>query len=219
MHYRVANRYSECWIPDYPDTPNLAGDLSHPSKLPRHAHYVGPLTRFTEENQPVDGVKYDLVAVLSGPEPQRTIFEKLVLEQLPTTGLKSLVVCGKSESDRIERLSSLIDKADSMTSSRLEPILRNGRMLLTRPGYSTLMDLDALQIPAILVPTPGQTEQEYLAGYYSKDHCAVAVSQERFDLPGSIANLERVSVRQSVSTPRLSFIPRLERLLQSRQSA
>ena len=78
IHYHYINKYDACWVPDFKDG-GLAGELSHPAKLPSNIKYIGGLSRFTM-HEPEK--KYDLFVTISGPEPQRTIFEDLILVQV-----------------------------------------------------------------------------------------------------------------------------------------
>ncbi len=79
IHYYFIKKYFACWVPDHAKE-GLAGELSHPQKLPHNITYIGPLSRFVAINDSEE--LYDLLIILSGPEPQRTIFENQILEQI-----------------------------------------------------------------------------------------------------------------------------------------
>ncbi|HHE46341.1 MAG TPA: glycosyltransferase, partial [Bacteroidetes bacterium] len=146
-----------------------------------NAHYIEPLTRFTRVDHPE--ITYDLLAIISGPEPQRTIFEQLVVEQVQkASSLRTLIVQGKSETDDDFQLSEQVRMISHLDSSALNNAVNGSGMILARPGYSTIMDLAALGKRAVLVPTPGQTEQEYLAGKFMKEKVYYSEPQDRFDL-------------------------------------
>jgi len=161
MHRLAIERYTECWIPDFAGAENLSGSLSHGCPLPVNASFVGPLSRFRRGTGGTE--EFEVIAVLSGPEPQRTIFEEKVVEQLKSFRAKSLIIRGMPELTQRMRISDSLTVISHLDSSSLCAAIRSSTVVIARPGYSTLMDLAVLGKPAILVPTPGQTEQEYLA--------------------------------------------------------
>jgi UDP-N-acetylglucosamine:LPS N-acetylglucosamine transferase len=100
--------------------------------------------------------------VISGPEPQRTIFEKLVIDQVQPLGISAMVVCGRPEADEV-KTRGRVTIVLHLPAGELNRVFNSAGVILARAGYSTIMDLAATGRKAILVPTPGQTEQEYLA--------------------------------------------------------
>lgn len=177
----LVSRFSECWIPDNPLPESLAGDLTHRYKLPKNARLIGPLSRFalscdeplelktTEQYAPV------LLVILSGPEPQRTILQEIISEKAMAENVKTLIIAGKPESQPV-----LSDNSDNLQilphlkSEQLRHLIIKTPYVLCRSGYTTLMDLWQINKRAIVIPTPGQTEQEYLAGYHhQKNHFAI----------------------------------------------
>lgn len=181
------NRFSECWIPDVEGTPNLSGSLSHGTFIKKNkTRYIGALTRMKNFDAPK---KYELTAVLSGPEPQRTELEKIIAIAFQKYSLihpekKLCIVRGTTTyfNNRLFDLGKSIDIKHLLTGGDLNDIFMQTQLLIARSGYSTIMDLTALQIPAILIPTPGQTEQEYLADKLLKENIFYSVTQDAFDL-------------------------------------
>lgn len=181
-------KYDECWIPDFAGENNLSGTLSHPPaprRVTSNAYYIGPLSRFKGLNPAVCESKkvYDLAVILSGPEPQRTILQEIILKQLKETTLKSVVVLGKTE--EIQYITSPQENIKiypHLNQKDLLDVILSSEIILSRPGYSTIMDLIYLKKKAIFVPTPGQTEQEYLAKYYRNRNIFYCVSQKEFNL-------------------------------------
>jgi uncharacterized protein (TIGR00661 family) len=172
--------FSTCWIPDYPDGRNLSGKLM---SLGRNAHlinvkYIGALSRFAKEK--AKETKYDVVCILSGPEPQRTAFEKIATEQLVRSGLRYFIVRGVVSEHYKPQAS--FEGVNFLKASDLQSIIEQSEYVLSRSGYSTIMDLAALGKKAIFVPTPGQTEQEYLAARLRNKGIAWSVSQQDFDM-------------------------------------
>lgn len=182
------NRYNQCWVPDYETSPGLAGKLSHPPRIPSGVRYIGPLSRF-RTMRPVEGAEHppDVLCVVSGPEPQRSIFLEMILHQLKDTPLKAVVVTGAPGETSAEECHGNLRIYSHLPDSQLFSYLRSARFILSRSGYSTLMDLHFTGGKAALVPTPGQTEQEYLAKLYEKQ--GIAPQMKQADL--NIENLMR----------------------------
>jgi hypothetical protein len=189
-------KYDECWIPDYADPhQNLSGNLSHRFKLPKNARFVGLLSRFNLKDLRKKGTsaeKYDLVVVVSGPEPQLSIINDLIIRQALALPHKTLLISGMRE-DSIPL--SQTGSSQLTVVSHLEPGLFGYAMLhadiiVCRSGYSGIMDLITLEKTAILVPTPGQTEQQYLAGYLSKKNWFHFVTQQELNLDSIMKSKE-----------------------------
>lgn len=181
IHYHFINKYTVCWVPDAASTINLAGQLSHPAVLPDvPVVYIGPLSRF-EGRESI--LKYDLCILLSGPEPQRSIFEKMILRDLVDFKGTAFLLRGlPGHSPAIGSNSTMLQVQDHLPASELNVILRQSKTIICRAGYTTIMDLVKLQKKAILVATPGQTEQEYLAGYLQEQEIFYAIQQKGFSI-------------------------------------
>ena len=221
LNKKYISKYNECWVPDIPpptkSSPKgrglesgLSGDLSHKFPLPKNAKYIGILSRFFTNAQN-DKAKRRLLVILSGPEPQRTIFEKKILEQLniplnpPSKGeLTALIVQGITEKNERKKISENVSIVSHLTTEELQKEILSSKIILGRPGYSTVMDLAVMNKKAIFVPTPGQTEQEYLAKYFSDSpsrsasaeqgkKIAYSVSQKDFDLLIALKESEKYS--------------------------
>jgi len=180
IHYHFINKYNECWVPDAAEKINLAGELSHPAILPGvPVKYLGPLSRF--ENTPAE-IKYDLAIILSGPEPQRTVFEEIVLKDLENYSGVALLIRGLPAETTLLKTSSSLEIQNHLPATELNRVILQSKITISRCGYSTVMDLVSIQKKAILVPTPGQTEQEYLADYLLKQGLFLCVKQASFSL-------------------------------------
>jgi len=189
IHKIFINRYDECWIPDYEGTLNFSGELSHRFTKPENAHFIGPLSRFepimhNHDNVSVSAKKYqfDLMVILSGPEPQRSILENIILKQLEETNLRSIIVQGITEYTKMDQKKDNILIYSHLLSKDLRKFMEQSKMILCRSGYSSIMDLSALNKDAIFIPTPGQTEQEYLATHFERKKCFFYMKQKEFDL-------------------------------------
>lgn len=187
-------KYDECWIPDLAEENNLSGELSHKYPLPENASFIGPLSRFNNVIASEERTKqslYDIMAMISGPEPQRSIFEEIILKQIRETNLKALVVLGKTERETETETIGNIEVVSHLKADEMREAILNSSTIIARSGYSTIMDLAALGKKAIFVPTPGQTEQEYLAEYLMNKNIAYCMKQEEFDLSTALKSSEK----------------------------
>ena len=214
----LIQNYTACWIPDYGEGDNLSGRLSHFYPLPNNATFIGPLTRFTKN---LDVSKeYDILIILSGPEPQRTALENIIMEQLKTAQRKSLVVPGIPEKSQHIKLSEWISVVSSLESDSMNRAMLASDIVISRPGYSTIMDLNVLGKQAIFIPTPGQTEQEYLAAELQRSGKFYMQEQNSFSLIDALEQAKQYpgfSPRAShPSTVKTSIGRLLEELKKSR---
>ena len=195
LNKNYISKYSECWAPDIAGEDNLSGDLSHTFPLPKNVKYIGVLSRF---KIPIDphlqvGDKHNILVLISGPEPQRTLFEKKIVEQTYPLEKKVLIVQGIPEKNERRKISENVEIVSYLVSEELQKEIISSEIILSRPGYSTVMDLAALGKKAIFVPTPGQTEQEYLAQYFSEKKIAYTVSQKKVDLETALKESKKYS--------------------------
>ncbi len=161
LHGWIIRHYDVCWIPDCVGENNLSGDLSHKYPLSSNAVFVGWLSRFVRRDYSKPS-PYKHLALISGPEPQRTLFEQDLLQHLQATGEPSLLVQGRADVATNEQC-GCVRVVSHLSTDELQFLLQQTPVIYCRSGYSTLMDLTVLGRKAILTPTPGQTEQEYLA--------------------------------------------------------
>ncbi len=189
IHYYFINKYTTCWVPDDESASDcLAGKLSHPKQLPKTTvKYIGPLSRF--EKFAVEK-KYDILLLISGPEPQRSIFEKLMLQQLKDFIGSLAVVRGLPTSVPTNEFIVAADNktitANHLTSSALNKIILQSDVVICRSGYTTIMDVAKLGQKAIVVATPGQTEQVYLAKYLMDKKMLLSIAQDDFSLQDAL---------------------------------
>ena len=182
IHHWFIKKYKQCWVPDFEGENNIAGRLSHSGERPDNITYIGGLSRF-EKKQGIE-IKYDLLILLSGPEPQRNILENLLLLQLKQFSGKVLLVRGQpAEIENSFKQNNTTDKIqikNHLNAEELNLVIQQAEIVICRAGYTTVMDLIKLQKKAILVPTAGQTEQEYLADYLKKQNLFYSVAQDKF---------------------------------------
>jgi len=146
------NKFNCCWIPD--DEHNLSGDLSK-AKLKIHQHRIGLLNRFKKVDRDQD---IEMLAIVSGPEPTRSAFEQNCLKFLESNFEKTAIVGVRSK-----KSDSKIELHENPSTIELENLIARSRKVISRAGYTTIMEMVSLEKTCVLIPTPGQFEQEYLA--------------------------------------------------------
>jgi hypothetical protein len=190
LHRWFIKHYDECWVPDVAGEDNLSGDLSHKYPLLKNTKFIGPLSRFSTEKVEWEQVRveaealdlkerYDVVAVISGPEPHRTNLEKQITDyrlqitdnrlQITDNGLQItdgfslLIIQGLPADDlRLAEHKDGVDYIPHLPTELLQWYMQEAKEIVCRSGYSSIMDLYTIGRKAHLIPTPGQTEQEYL---------------------------------------------------------
>jgi len=195
-NYKYINRFTECWVPDMKGNDNLAGDLSHPDTKPViPIKYVGLLSRF-EKNNSVETENH-LLFILSGPEPQRTMLENKIINEVSHYPGTSIVVRGLPSSLSIIPSTGMIRFYNHLSARELNEEIQKAGWVISRCGYSTVMDLVKLQKKSILIPTPGQTEQEYLADHLEQKQIAFSIDQKDFSLDLALERAKKFNYRFS----------------------
>lgn len=179
LHLRIIKKFNECWVPDSKSVPNLSGKLGHLKSNNINIKYIGPLSRFTKKESPI---KNNLMVLLSGPEPQRSFLEEKLLKELESFSGSILFVRGVIEEHTTIDTKNNMTIYNFMTSDLLEKSLNESEYIISRSGYTTIMDLAKLGKKAFFIPTPGQFEQEYLAVRLNKLGLVPSCKQEAFSL-------------------------------------
>lgn len=199
INWFFISKYDKCWVPDYKDMPHLAGELAHKHPLNGNTAFIGLLSRFAipgPEQENSFNEKFDIMAIISGPEPHRTGFEEMLLSQMQSLSYKCLLVRGKPDTIQQREVIGNIVVYSHLNTLQMKSAILNSTYLICRSGYSTIMDLIALRRTAVLVPTPGQTEQEYLSEYFNLRKMFVAIKQSEFNINNA---LSRISVYSSIN--------------------
>jgi len=184
--------FHQCWIPDYPDEPSLSGDLSHQYPLPFHAAFIGPLSQFM--NRPVGCTQcedIEFLAVLSGPEPRRSILEKEIIDFFTVHRKTLLLIRGTTRKCTICSLPDNITIADMLGTDELYEAFSRCCYVICRSGYSSVMDLFILGKQAILIPTPGQTEQGYLSEHLHRQRFFLTLRNIREELLSALNEIDQ----------------------------
>ncbi len=184
-NYVFINRFSACWIPDVSGPVNLAGALSHPRKLPRvKVSYLGGLSRLNRIGNAA--IAYDLLVIISGPEPQRSTLEDKLMEELKTFNGRVLLVRGlPGNAGQIQSFNQ-VSIHNHLPASQLARAFEESNLIISRSGYTTVMDIIKMKKRSILIATPGQTEQEYLADHLKTQGWCYSVGQHDFKLQSAL---------------------------------
>ncbi len=178
IHQFYIKKFKECWVPDFAGSPNLSGRLGHlKSEGEFNLKYIGALSRLEKKELPIE---YDLMVLLSGPEPQRTLLEEKLLLEFKDTDKRIIFVRGVIEEVQTKGTINNITLYNYLSGKDLEEAINKSEVILSRSGYTTLMDIAKLKKKAFFIPTPGQTEQEYLAKRLKENGISPSCSQNRF---------------------------------------
>jgi hypothetical protein len=217
LNRKIIGNYDLCLVPDYPGNENLSGRLSHQLKLPENVFYMGPLSRFSgasagrafiseaglsegdmgeacmgesDIGQPNLGEsKINLphpywCLILSGPEPQRSLLFEKVTEALPD--IRLVVLCG-SPAPRCRKNHENITFITDPDTATMKKVIKGSSLVISRSGYSSIMELVSMGKGGVIIPTPGQTEQEYLGQYHDGRHGFITLKQK------DLAHLREIS--------------------------
>ena len=179
--------FDTCWIPDTADR-FYSGKLSETRGHRHDIRFTGPLSRFASREGPTHQNFEGWLAILSGPEPQRSLFEKAVRKAARQSGEKLCIVAGRPGARIADHRNVRI--YPHLEDRELVSLILSASKVVMRSGYSSIMDFYALEKKALLVPTPGQTEQEYLAEIHSAKGYFIRMKQKDLDLKRAEALLE-----------------------------
>lgn len=185
MHQYFINKFDVCWVPDAHGAINLSGKLGRTKSLAIPTKYIGPLSRFNYHNTEI---KYDILVLISGPEPQRTLLEEKLFFEFKNYSRSIVFVKGIVEQEQTIEVIGNMTIYNFMTTELLEKTINESDLIISRSGYTSVMDLAKLNKKAFFIPTPGQYEQEYLANRLTDIGLVPSCSQDKFTLK----NIEEV---------------------------
>jgi uncharacterized protein (TIGR00661 family) len=181
FNHRQVKKFTACWVPDEKQN-RLTGDLTIPDDI--NIKFIGMLSRFEKIEIPF---RYDLLVILSGPEPQRTALERIITNQLRGIKMKVKIVRGLPDTIEEMKIDNInVSIGNYSSADELNLLIEESELVICRSGYSSIMDLIKLNKKAIFIPTPGQTEQEYLAVQLKNKQVAYYQSQNEFNLKESL---------------------------------
>jgi UDP-N-acetylglucosamine transferase subunit ALG13 len=182
--YRYINQFDACWVPDAAGTVTLAGALSHPQKqLQIPVTYLGVLSRFSLGDAVLE---HYVLVLLSGPEPQRTVLEAKILQQAQLFQTPMLVVRGLPGTTGLPKVPYHVTIVNHLPAATLQKAIAGAQYVISRCGYSTVMELMMLQKKCIFIPTPMQTEQGYLAQHLMQQNAALCIPQQKLQLKNAL---------------------------------
>lgn len=177
LHKSYIDNFHHCWIPDTSDS-LLAGNLSK-TNIERFK-YIGPISRFKEAAKN-ENIKYKFLGIASGPEPQKSAFTKLLEEKFLETNEPCAIIGGEPlHKDSNQKRN--VTYFPHLATADFYDVVSQSEVIISRSGYSTIMDFSILQKPIFFVPTPGQTEQEYLAKFHYENSGIGYCKQTEFNL-------------------------------------
>jgi spore coat polysaccharide biosynthesis predicted glycosyltransferase SpsG len=183
INRRYVLKFNEVWVPDFEnETESLSGELSHGKLYHKQTRFIGPQSRLKDIELSTSSKKYDLLILLSGPEPQRSILEDALLKKFEGIDKKIALVRGtKVQSSKFK--AEGLDVFELPDKKKLKELIVSSEKIICRSGYSTLMDMYLLgKKDLILIPTKGQTEQEYLAEYWQRKFNTIILDQNKLNL-------------------------------------
>lgn len=155
IHARKRKGFDQVWVPDFIPG-KLAGKLSQNAP---ESSCIGLLSRF-QLSEPAQEDE-TILLVLTGPKPYAEQFLKLT-ETLWKNNPKVRILAGFSQPDGYAETANWIEQGN-LSQQQSDQLFWNARLVISRFGYSTYMDLIHLEKRGVLLATAGQTEQEYLA--------------------------------------------------------
>lgn len=195
-NYQYINQFAACWVPDLELENNLAGELSHPEIQPAvPIHYIGLLSRF--EKKEITEKKNHLLVILSGPEPQRTILEEKIINEISHFNGTAIIVRGLPDASSVIPSTNMIKFYNHLNATALNVAMQKAEYVICRSGYSSVMDIAKLEKKSILIPTPGQTEQEYLGEHLMSKGLAFTVDQNEFSLSSVLTSVASFNYKLS----------------------
>jgi hypothetical protein len=196
LHRMIMNKYTYCFIPDLPGEINLSGRLSHGLKLSDNVRFIGILSRFigAGTNNVKSESSFRYAIILSGPEPQKEILKQKLINLLKERKFSTIILEGKPREGSVTRISDNFTFCSHLPSQNIKDLIETSENIITRSGYTTIMELVSLGRSAMIIPTPGQTEQEYLAEYLSKKEWFETMSQNDIKSNLSSANVQQMPV-------------------------
>lgn len=197
----LASPFQQIWVPDFKGKESISGALSHGWLCRKKGvSYIGPLTRFRQPLPPNRTEPGKVVAIISGPEPSRSTIQKELARQAAANDILLTMICGNPQSSMVEKNGS-VTLFSHLPDDELVKELASAEVIITSAGYSTVMDLWALNCHAVLLPFPGQTEQRYLARYLTARGAHLGMTMTNFNLKDAITHFSNAQFKKRGKCP------------------
>lgn len=163
-NYFLLKKFDQIWVPDFEDR-RLSGDLSKEGEF-KNVSYIGPQSNLKKKELDKN---FDLAIILSGPEPAREHLEKTLIKKFGASDQDIILVRGTNEITN-NNIPERWKVHNRVGRKMIEEIIQSSHQVISRSGYTSIMDYYHLGVQATLIPTPGQSEQEYLAEYLDRKY-------------------------------------------------
>lgn len=181
-------KFTQIWVPDFAAPFSISGKLS---KLNwKKIQFIGADSRF--KNQKISS-KNDILVILSGPEPQRSLLEDITLKQIAKIKGQHTLIRGTQQAKNIKSNKN-VKLIDFATSKELNQLVTDSEMIVCRSGYTSVIDLLKLKKKALLIPTPGQVEQEYLAKNLAEKNWFYTQKQNDINIETAIHKISKTEI-------------------------
>jgi len=194
LNQKLIKQFSQCWIPDFQGQNSLSGALSNISDNFIPTVHLGILSRFLSAKPLTQEPKIDLLVILSGPEPQRSQLENTLIGKLAGVAGEFVILRGLPHLHTNEKTIHNIQLLNHAADDQFLQLISSAKQIICRGGYSSIMDLATLKRHALLIPTPGQTEQEYLAKYLAEKNLFSFVNQEDIKTTAFLKKIQPTSL-------------------------
>ena len=197
LNHWFIKKYTQCWIPDFEGDFNLSGKLSHGKNLPNNCIYIDPVSRFLSSGNAILPV-FDIAAIVSGPEGERTRFENYLIKLFDQT-TRRIVFFRGVENNKTQLKHGNIHFYNNCSAEKMNKVLMQSKIVISRSGYTTVMDLYFLGKPAILFATIGQYEQEYLATYLFEKKQFYTTNSNNINLEAALVEMQNYKPTKKAS--------------------
>ncbi len=178
-------KFTQIWVPDFAPPHSISGKLA--SLNWKNISFIGAGSRFESLDS---DLQYKVLVILSGPEPQRTILENSVLKQLPKIEGRHLLIRGTEKTTPISSVEN-VEVINLATTELLNQKIASSEIILCRSGYTSVIDLMKLKKKALLIPTPGQVEQVYLAKNLKEKNWFAIANQDELNIASELLTVEK----------------------------
>lgn len=192
LHQKMMKHFNQIWVPDMEGNVNIGGKLSHHNNKSSKVKYVGPLSRFSHNLNSIpksmSTENPNILSWVSGPEPERSKFKNLLLDQLQNIAGNHILLSGLPSQPEVKTINN-VTVYNHLNDDEFIKLVDSSDLIICRSGYSSIMDIYYLGKQAMLIPTPGQTEQEYLAKKHFEEGIFFTQSQSKLNIKLALSEI------------------------------
>jgi len=213
----LTSHFTQIWVPDFSTNVNLSGKLSHLHQNEKmNVVYIGPLSRFRQTLPKNQKIKGKVVAIISGPEPRRSLIQKTIVKQATAEDVTLTMICGRPTDNHVDKRGN-ITLYSHLSDENILAELSSAEVVIANAGYSTIMDLWRIKCHAILLPFSGQTEQQYLAKYHNFLGNHLVIMPNNFDLKTEMKKFTEFQFRSLKNTTSADLQEAISHLLDNHE--